>query len=156
MKKILCFVLAAMMMMSLTVAFAAGSRTGSDIPAATVDGDAISIAIIDDTEAVTALKAMTAEEILAQLPDVGDMATINEIVAIQAFGDLENATDVEVAFTLDTPYEAGAEVKVVIVTADGACVLDGVANDEGAVVVTVPAEVVKALATPAAMIVVSK
>ena len=129
MKKFVSVLLALAMVLMMTSAFAAGSRSGSDIPSATVTTDTeeegIVVEIVEDTEEIAAVKAALAaaveagdlsavipEEVLELIPEEFRNAenladNIKEMVTVSMSGDAGDAEPVTVSLTLDTPYEDG-------------------------------------------------
>ena len=130
MKKILSLVVALVLVLAAVSALAEGSKTGADIPAATIvnnnadAAEAVSLVIVDDTEASAALikvfqDAFTAGDVLAPLPEdvrakiPEEQKNINEMVTAQFVGDVDKLEGtLKVNLKLDTPYEKDQKVTV--------------------------------------------
>ena len=130
MKKILSLVVALVLVMAAASALAVGSKTGADIPVATVANnnadaaEAVSLVIVDDTEASAALikvfqDAFAAGDVLSPLPEdvraqiPEGLTNINEMVTVQFEGDVDKLEGtLKVNLKLDTPYEKDQKVSV--------------------------------------------
>lgn len=171
MKKTLALVLALVMVLCAVSAMAEGSKTVEDTqkttvnnggyyaPAAPAELPSLEIvstpsaaiqAIIDQFKA-----AHDAGDDLGALPDdvkgqIGsELTKVNEMIAVKFSGDTNVANAVEVILSFMTKYTPGDEVAVLIGEMDGEnvkwTVLKGKVNDDGDVVVMVPAAMVKGL-----------
>ena len=174
MKKTLALVLALVMVLCAVSAIAEGSKTVEDTqkttvnnggyyapaaPAAPAELPSLEIvstpsaaiqAIIDQFKA-----AHDAGDDLGALPDdvkvqIGsELTKVNEMIAVKFSGDTNVADAVEVTLSFMTKYTPGDEVAVLIGEMDGEnvkwTVLKGKVNDDGDVVVMVPAALVKGL-----------
>ena len=121
MKKFVSTLLALALVLSMTTAFAAGSRGSNDIPTVTTEEATVTATIVE-SEFIEALKAKIAEEgldaafpedALAQIPeefrsaeDVGD--NVKEIIAVKLEGEADGP--ILLTLELDTPYEDGTEL----------------------------------------------
>ena len=130
MKKILSLVVALVLVMAAVSALAEGSKTGADIPVATVANnnadaaEAVSLVIVDDTEESAALikvfqDAFAAGDVLSPLPEdvraqiPEEQKNINEMVTAQFVGDVDKLEGtLKVNLKLDTPYEKDQKVTV--------------------------------------------
>ena len=125
MKKFVSTLLALALVLSMTTAFAAGSRGSNDIPTVTTEEATVTATIVE-SEFIEALKAKIAEEgldaafpedALAQIPeefrsaeDVGD--NVKEIIAVKLEGEADGP--ILLTLELDTPYDDGTEVYVLL------------------------------------------
>ena len=134
MKKILSLAIVLVLAMTAVSVLAEGSKTGDDIPAATVvtapnkgnqeKEEQVSLEIIDDTEETAAViqlfkDAFDAGDVLAPLPEdvrskiPEDRTNINEMVTARFVGDVEALEDdLKIILQLDTPYEKDQEVSI--------------------------------------------
>ena len=183
MKKLVCFVMAVMLCLSL-VAFAAPSPASNDLVVpAIVDAnnqvvEGAEVFKTDNQEAATALRdelvaaletAATPEaktEAIAQVLDTSavELVAVIDTADAEATGELtvaeifdigangfENVTeDTTVTLKFDAPFKAGHTVAVVVkyMDADGNWVtaaFPGVANEDGSINVTLPAEVLQSI-----------
>ena len=100
------------------------------------------------------------DDIKAQIPE--ELTKVNEMVTAEFVGDTEAvAGDVECTILFETPYEADQDVAVLFGQMGGEevawTVLEGKTDADGAVVVTVPASLIKDLGNnPFVLAVVSK
>ena len=121
MKKFVSTLLALALVLSMTTAFAAGSRGSNDIANVTTEEATVAASIVE-SPAVEALKELIAagdlsaalpEEVLEQIPEEFRNAeniadNIKEIVALKLEGEVDGP--ITLTIELDTPYEDGAEV----------------------------------------------
>jgi len=166
MKKFVSVLLALAMVLMMTTAFATGSRGSSDIPSADVTTEteeaAITIEIVEDTEAIAAVKtalaaaiqaadlsAVIPAEVLELIPEdfrnAENLAdNVKEMVAISVEGEVGDADTFTMTLSLDTPYEDGEEVYVAFALMDGETVAEWIVKPgtvkEGAVQVELTAE----------------
>ena len=128
MKKILSLVVALVLVLAAVSALAEGSKTGADIPVATVVNnqakEEVKLVIVDDTEASAALikvfqDAFAAGDVLSPLPEdvraqiPEEQKNINEMVTAQFVGDVDKLEGtLKVNLKLDTPYEKDQKVSV--------------------------------------------
>lgn len=143
MKKILSLVLALCMVCCAAAAFAAGSKTGGDIPA--VEGASI---IITGDDAFTT-QLIESGDVASALPDdvkaeIEGMDSFDEVVTVAVTDfDAEKAEDVAATFTFDTPYGANIPLKLLVHIGDTWYVLDAAADEAGDVTATFPADLLK-------------
>lgn len=121
MKKFVSTLLALALVLSMTTAFAAGSRGSDDIANVTTEEATVAASIVE-SEAVEALKAKLAEgdlsavipeDVLALIPEEFRSAeniadNIKEIVALKLEGEADGP--ILLTLNLDTPYEDGTEL----------------------------------------------
>ncbi len=167
MKKTLALVLALVMVLCAVSAMAEGSKTVDDTQKTTVtngytnapaEAELPTMEIVTPSAAAQAVidqfkTAHDAGDILSALPDdvkaqLGEEeVNINEMIAVKFSGDTNVTDAVEVTLSFMTKYNAGDEVSVLVGKLDGEnvkwTVMKGKINEDGEVVLIVPAEMVK-------------
>lgn len=172
MKKTLALVLALVMVLCAVSAMAEGSKTVEDTQSTTVtsgggyyapapapaEAEVPTMEIVTPSAAAQAIidqfkAAHDAGDILSALPDdvkaqVGEgLVNVNEMIAVKFNGDTNVTDAVEVTLSFMTKYNAGDEVAVLVGKLDGEnvkwTVMKGKINEDGDVVLIVPAEMVK-------------
>lgn len=180
MKKVISLFLILALVMSIPVAFAGKSKSGGDIPGSKTDGDGYEIIIVEDLDQPTVktiekfAAANAAGDPVSAFPQsvidqlANGMPEVNEIIPIEAIGDLTKVTDTQTEFVLDTPYSPkdvvqlviGIPVKDVENVADGEefmewYVLDAKVNEDGSLTTTIPEDLVLKLENGGTMVVVN-
>lgn len=180
MKKAISLLLILALLLSVTSAFAANSKRGKDIPGTDTDAEGYQIIVVEEKDKATEktieqFAAANAEgnpvsafpqSVVDQLAN--GKPAVNEIIPIEAIGDLTEVTDTETTFTLDTPYSPkdvvqlviGIPVKDVDTTSEGEefmewHVLDATVNEDGSLTTTVPEDLVLKLENGGTMVVVN-
>ena len=131
----------------------------------------ITSTVVADTEATNSLKeefakAVEAGDVSAVLPDnlqsaVAGFTKVNEIVTVRLNGDVSEVTNITVNYKLETPYAEGEKVMVAYaVTVNGQVqwiLVEGTAQKDGSINVTLNAEMLAMLVNrDATLIVLSK